>query len=81
MRRIRELGMALGTEIEEQNELIDGINEKAGKTGAEVKRQDQQVREILGVSKKKKPSMPSLPNPTTAAAKAAVSSSNPFDGI
>lgn len=60
LRRLRELGSALGGEIEDQNRLLDKIAVKADKTDTEIRHQDKQMKRILGPGKSK----PSQPAPS-----------------
>uniref|UniRef100_A0A7E4VBK9 t-SNARE coiled-coil homology domain-containing protein n=1 Tax=Panagrellus redivivus TaxID=6233 RepID=A0A7E4VBK9_PANRE len=46
--RLRELGMALGSEIHSQNELLDRIQTKTDRNEAIVRAQDGQIKKMLG---------------------------------
>ena len=48
LRRLRGLGAALGSEIDEQNQLLDSLAAKADKTNTTVRDQDRQMKKILG---------------------------------
>lgn len=45
---LRNLGMALGEEIEDQNQLLDRIQVKAERNDATVRNQDNQMKKLLG---------------------------------
>ncbi|KRZ62829.1 Phosphomevalonate kinase [Trichinella nativa] len=57
--RLKELGIALGEEVQQQNELIDRVARKADKTNMVVDDQNRQMRRILGNDKKKASLLPS----------------------
>lgn len=41
--RLRQIGTAIGEEVDSQNELLDRIHEKVERSDARVKDQDNQV--------------------------------------
>jgi hypothetical protein len=49
LRRLQGLGQALGDEVSQQNEVLDRINVKTDKTDTTIRRQDDQMKKILGV--------------------------------
>ncbi len=55
LRRLRGLGQALGTEVDDQNKLLDSLAVKADKTDTVVRDQDKQMKRILGFKAKKIP--------------------------
>ncbi|KAF8356935.1 snap-29, partial [Pristionchus pacificus] len=48
LQNLRSLGTALGTEIEDQNKLLDRIQVKADRNDAIVRNQDAQMKKLLG---------------------------------
>jgi len=56
LRRLQGLGQALGDEVSQQNELLDRINTKTDKTDTTIRRQDDQMKKILGVTDTPTPS-------------------------
>lgn len=46
--RLRSLGTALGTEVDDQNRLLDDIQRKADKSDVVIRNQDNQMKKILG---------------------------------
>jgi synaptosomal-associated protein 29 len=46
--RLRTMGVALGEEVEEQNQMLDRIQGKAERNDAVVRNQDTQMKKILG---------------------------------
>lgn len=46
--RLRSIGSALGEEIEDQNQLLSRIHQKADRNDAVVRHQDNQMRRLLG---------------------------------
>ncbi|KRZ31732.1 Soluble NSF attachment protein 29 [Trichinella pseudospiralis] len=64
--RLKELGIALGEEVQQQNELIDRVARKADKTNMVVDDQNRQMRRILGNDKKKTSLLPSTGSATAS---------------
>ncbi|KRX28308.1 Soluble NSF attachment protein 29, partial [Trichinella nelsoni] len=64
--RLKELGIALGEEVQQQNELIDRVARKADKTNMVVDDQNRQMRRILGNDKKKASLLPSTGSATAS---------------
>ncbi|GMR40875.1 hypothetical protein PMAYCL1PPCAC_11070, partial [Pristionchus mayeri] len=48
LQNLRSLGSALGTEIEDQNKMLDRIQVKADRNDAIVRNQDNQMKKLLG---------------------------------
>ena len=71
LRRLQGLGMALGDEVETQNQLLDRINTKTDKTDTTIRKQDDQMKKILGV----KDAAPGTAPPTIKGGDAAAGSS------
>jgi synaptosomal-associated protein 29 len=46
--RLRTLGMALGEEVEDQNQMLNRIQVKAERNDAVVRSQDNQMKKLLG---------------------------------
>jgi hypothetical protein len=46
--RLRSLGTALGSEVDDQNKLLDDIQRKADKSDVVIRHQDNQMKKILG---------------------------------
>ncbi|MFH4977781.1 hypothetical protein AB6A40_004490 [Gnathostoma spinigerum] len=59
--RLKNLGEAIGDEINEQNEMLDRIQVKADKSDARVKSQDAQMKRLLGNAGKDDNQQTSLP--------------------
>ena len=53
--RLKNLGMGLAEEIEDQNKLIDRVAVKADKADIVIRDQDKQMKKIMGVKKPKAP--------------------------
>ena len=45
---LRNLGLALGEEVEDQNQMLDRIDAKAARNDATVRSQDAQMKKLLG---------------------------------
>ncbi|KFD50869.1 hypothetical protein M514_08307 [Trichuris suis] len=65
LRRLKELGLALGEEVQQQNDLIDNVARKADKTNLTVDNQNRQMTRLLGSDKKQKKAT-SLPDAKAA---------------
>ncbi|VDK42380.1 unnamed protein product [Anisakis simplex] len=59
--RLRDLGSAIGDEVDSQNELLDRIQMKAERNDSRVKDQDTQMRRILGNVEKQDEQKPAIP--------------------
>lgn len=46
--RLRNLGVALGEEVEDQNKMLNRIEGKAQRNDAIVRSQDNQMKKLLG---------------------------------
>ncbi|VDP11971.1 unnamed protein product [Soboliphyme baturini] len=66
LQRLKELGLALGSEVDQQNQLLDRVANKAEKTNLIVEGQNKQMKKILGTKAEKIKIIPdrsSVPNP------------------
>lgn len=52
--RLKNLGIGLADEIDDQNKVIDRLQVKVEKTDVVIRDQDKQMKKIMGVNKKAK---------------------------
>ncbi|GMS87731.1 hypothetical protein PENTCL1PPCAC_9906 [Pristionchus entomophagus] len=64
LKNLKSIGTALGSEVEDQNKMLDRIQDKADKSDAIVRKQDERMKKILngkGIETEKKESI--VPTP------------------